>query len=105
MGGAVNSLLCVNLTQSQALAAPPYNFSPANVGFANFALAVGAVIGLAIAGPFSDWIATKATKRDGGIREPEVRLPAVIPFIIVAVIGMTVSGKLCINARNLRHVV
>ncbi|KAG9787244.1 hypothetical protein KCU88_g2013, partial [Aureobasidium melanogenum] len=49
MGAAANALLCVNLAQSQALAAPPYNFTPANVGFANFALAVGAIVGLATA--------------------------------------------------------
>lgn len=91
MGAAANALLCVNLTQSQALAAPPYNFSPANVGFANFALAVGAIIGLATAGPFSDWVAMRATKKNGGIREPEQRLPALIPFLVVSVIGMVVS--------------
>lgn len=90
VGAAANSLLCVNLIQSQALAAPPYNFSPANVGFANFALAVGAIIGLAAAGPFSDWIAMRATRRNGGIREPEMRLPALIPFIVAAAVGMTV---------------
>ncbi|EON65741.1 hypothetical protein W97_04980 [Coniosporium apollinis CBS 100218] len=92
VGAAANSLLCVNLIQSQALAAPPYNFSPANVGFANFALAVGAIIGLAAAGPFSDWIAMRATRRNGGIREPEMRLPALIPFIVAAAVGMTVVG-------------
>ncbi|EXJ82934.1 hypothetical protein A1O3_06751 [Capronia epimyces CBS 606.96] len=92
MGAAANALLCVNLTQSQALAAPPYNFSPANVGFANFALAAGAVIGLATAGPFSDWVAMRATRRNGGIREPEQRLPALIPFIMASVVGMVIIG-------------
>ena len=91
MGAAANALLDVNLTQSQVLAAPPYNFSPADVGFANFALLVGAILGLVVAGPFSDWVAMRATKKNGGIREPEMRLPALIPFIIAAVVGMTVS--------------
>jgi Major Facilitator Superfamily len=92
MGAAANALLCVNITQSQALAAPPYNFGPQNVGFANFALAAGAVIGLLTAGPMSDWIAMRATRRNGGIREPEMRLPALIPFILIAALGMTVVG-------------
>ena len=91
MGAAANALLDVNLTQSQVFAAPPYLFSPADVGFANFALLVGAILGLLAAGPFSDWVAMRATKKNGGIREPEMRLPALIPFIIAAVIGMTVS--------------
>ena len=52
MGVAANSLLGVSLTQSQVFSAPPYNFTPSSVAFANFALVVGAMIGLAIAGPF-----------------------------------------------------
>jgi hypothetical protein len=91
MGAAANALLDCNLTQSQVFAAPPYNFSPADVGFVNFALLVGAILGLLIAGPFSDWVAMKATMKNGGIREPEMRLPALIPFLIAAVVGMTVS--------------
>lgn len=86
MGAAANALLDCNLTQSQVFAAPPYNFSPAN-----FALLVGAILGILIAGPFSDWVAIRATVKNGGIREPEMRLPALIPFIIAAVVGMTVS--------------
>ena len=92
MGSAANALLCVNLLQSQALSASPYNFSPANVGFANFALAVGALIGLLCSGPISDWVAARATTRNGGIREAEMRLPALIPFIIVAIVGMVTLG-------------
>ncbi|KAJ4518965.1 hypothetical protein HRR78_001055 [Exophiala dermatitidis] len=92
MGAAANALLCVNLAQSQALAAPPYNFTPANVGFANFALAVGAIVGLATAGPFSDWVAMRATKRNKGIREPEQRLPALVPFLVASVVGMVIIG-------------
>lgn len=91
MGAAANSLLCVNLLQSQALTAPPYNFNAQKVGIANFALVVGGAIGLAVAGIWSDWIVMRATKKNGGIREPEMRLPALIPFIICSVIGMVVS--------------
>ncbi len=94
MGAAANSLLCVNLIQSQALSAPPYNFSGQNVGFANFALVAGGAIGLAIAGPWSDWVALRATKKNGGIREPEMRLFSLIPFIVCTILGMTVSYHL-----------
>ncbi|TKA55492.1 hypothetical protein B0A49_11454 [Cryomyces minteri] len=92
MGGAANALLDVNLTQSQVFMAPPYNFAPSSVGYANFALVVGGMIGLAVAGPWSDWVAARATKKNNGIREPEMRLPALIPFIIAAIVGLTVCG-------------
>ncbi|GAD92932.1 MFS transporter [Paecilomyces variotii No. 5] len=79
--------LTINLTQSQAFAAPPYNFSSQTIGFFNFAVWIGALIGMATNGPLSDWISMRATKRNRGIREPEMRLPAMIPYLIIMIIG------------------
>lgn len=53
----------------------------------NFAILVGAVIGLATAGPLSDWISARSTRKNNGIREPEMRLPAMIPYVIIMYIG------------------
>jgi hypothetical protein len=75
-----SSLLVVNLTQSQNFAAPPYNYSSQTIGFMNFATLVGAGIGLATAGPFSDWVSARFTRKNGGIRESEMRLPAMGEF-------------------------
>lgn len=82
-----SSFLAINLTQSQALAAPPYNWTPLEVGFTNFAILAGALIGLATAGPFSDWVSDYATRRNKGIREPEMRLVAMIPYVIIMYLG------------------
>ncbi|OCK75960.1 serine/threonine kinase 16 [Lepidopterella palustris CBS 459.81] len=82
-----SSFLTINLTQSQAFAAPPYNFSSQNIGFMNFAILLGALIGLATAGPLSDWVSARATRLNNGIREPEMRLPAMIPYVIIMYIG------------------
>ncbi|KAK2787580.1 hypothetical protein FQN53_005029 [Emmonsiellopsis sp. PD_33] len=82
--------LAVNLTQSQNFAAPPYNFSPQTVGFLNFAILVGVMIGLATNGALSDWVSMLATKKNRGIREPEMRLPAMIPYTILMIIGSLV---------------
>ncbi|PNP47867.1 hypothetical protein TGAMA5MH_00919 [Trichoderma gamsii] len=92
MGSAANALLAVNILQSPGLAAPPYNFTPAQVGYANFALVVGGVFGLAVAGPWSDYVSRKATKRNKGIREPEMRLVSLSPFIAFAIVGLTAFG-------------
>ncbi|RFU74225.1 serine threonine kinase 16 [Trichoderma arundinaceum] len=90
MGSAANALLAVNILQSPGLAAPPYNFTPAQVGYANFALVVGGVLGLAVAGPWSDYVSQKATIRNKGIREPEMRLVSLSPFIAVVIVGLIV---------------
>ncbi|KAF5706930.1 HOL1 substrate-H+ antiporter [Fusarium mundagurra] len=82
-----SSFLTINLTQSQVLAAPPYNFSTQTIGFTNFAIFAGALIGLATGGPFSDWVAAKLTARNNGVREPEMRLVAMIPFVLIMYLG------------------
>jgi MFS family permease len=82
-----SSFLTLNLTQTQAFAPPPYNFSTEQIGFTNFAILVGAMIGLFTAGPLSDWIAARMTRRNRGIREPEMRLLAMIPYVIIMYFG------------------
>ena len=84
---AANQFLFINLSQSQMLEPPPYQFSSLDVGFTNFAVFVGCLIGLLTAGPVSDWISARATKRNNGIREPEMRLPALVPYLILMIIG------------------
>ncbi|KAH0829637.1 MFS transporter [Fonsecaea pedrosoi] len=82
-----SSFLTLNLTQTQAFAAPPYNFTTEQIGFTNFAILVGAMIGLFTAGPFSDFVAARATARNKGVREPEMRLLALIPYVIIMYFG------------------
>jgi MFS family permease len=91
MGFAANCLLVLNLLESPGFSRSPYLFTPGEVGFVNFALMVGGIFGLATAGPFSDWVSMVLTKRNNGIREPEMRLPSFIPFLIIGFIGMLVS--------------
>ncbi|KKZ61866.1 hypothetical protein EMCG_03655 [[Emmonsia] crescens] len=79
--------LVVNVTQSQLFAAPPYNFNSQTVGFFNLAVLVGIGIGLITNGYLSDWLSMCATKKNRGIREPEMRLPAMIPYVIIMIIG------------------
>lgn len=90
VGGAANLLLAINLTQSGVFSVPPYNFSPGSVGFVNFALAVGGFIGLFTAGPMSDWLVRKLTARNNDVREPEMRLLAMIPYFAFMVLGCAV---------------
>lgn len=84
--------LVVNLSQAQAFAAPPYNYSAQTIGLFNLAVLVGALIGLFTNGPWSDWIADYFTKRNNGIREPEMRLPAMIPYVLIMIVGSVVTS-------------
>jgi hypothetical protein len=82
--------LTLNLTQTQAFAADPYNYDSQTIGFFNFAILVGAMIGLFTAGPLSDWISAKLTERNRGIREPEMRLLTMIPYVLIMILGNVV---------------
>ncbi|MCJ1244824.1 hypothetical protein MMC30_002025 [Trapelia coarctata] len=82
-----SSFLTLNLTQAQVFGAPPYNFSSTAIGYTNFAILAGAGIGLATAGPLSDWVSMRATRKNKGIREPEMRLPTMIPYVLIMILG------------------
>ena len=53
----------------------------------NFSILVGAIIGLLTNGRLSDWIAARATTKNRGIREPEMRLPTLIPYVLIMLLG------------------
>lgn len=92
VAGFANLLLLWNITQSQVLAAAPYNFSVSAVGYTNFAFVVGGLIGLGTGGKFSDWLAKRSTKAANGIRQPEMRLPALVPYFILSIVAAVVGG-------------
>lgn len=89
---SASGFLVVNLSQSQAFGAPPYSFSPQTIGLFNLAVLVGGIIGLVTCGPLSDWVAAHLTARNGGVREPEMRLVAMVPYVLVMVLGSVVTA-------------
>lgn len=48
---------------------------------------IGAFIGLVTAGPLSDYISARLTKKNNGIREPEMRLITMVPYVIIMFFG------------------
>lgn len=87
---SASCFLVVNLSQAQAFAAPPYNYSSQTIGLFNLAVFVGALVGLFTCGPFSDMVAAYLTRRNNGVREPEMRLVAMVPYVLAMVIGSVV---------------
>ncbi|USP80491.1 hypothetical protein yc1106_07765 [Curvularia clavata] len=92
LAGPADLLLFFNITESPVLAAPPYLFKPEQVGYTNFAFAIGALIGLATAGPYSDWVAARAARKNGGVREAEMRLPALWFYMIITMLSLILGG-------------
>lgn len=82
--------LVLNLTQSFVFAAPPYNFSPSAVGYTNLAILGGAFLGLFTAGPLGDLLSKISTKKNKMVREPEMRLPVLWPFVVILAAGSSI---------------
>ncbi|KAH8911735.1 MFS transporter [Coniochaeta sp. PMI_546] len=89
---SASAFLVVNLSQTQAFAAPPYNYSSQTIGLFNLAVLIGAVIGLFTSGPLSDWVASRLTARNGGVREPEMRLVAMVPYVLIMILGSVITA-------------
>ncbi|RHZ58371.1 putative MFS transporter [Aspergillus thermomutatus] len=69
-----------------------YGFEAWQSGLCFIAGMLGCFLGTFAGGPFSDWVADYFTKRNGGIREPEMRLPAIIPSVIAAPLSLVLYG-------------
>jgi len=69
-----------------------YGFEAWQSGLAFFAGLIGALLGILLGGHFSDWVADQFTKRNGGIREPEMRLPAIMIGAITGPLALALYG-------------
>ena len=79
----------LGVSVAQLFAPPPYNFTSGDQGLIFLSPFIGSLAGTYLCGPLADQIANWATKRNHGIREPEMRLPA----CLIAV-GLTFFGAL-----------
>jgi MFS family permease len=73
------------------IVAPPYNWPQTSAGLH----ALATVVGFACAVPFlptSDMLAARLTKRNGGVREAEMRLGVLLPAVLAAPAGQVLFG-------------
>lgn len=92
----LSALSVVAVSQSDLLPLPPYNFSSAGVGLTNVPGAIGNILGTLWGGPVVDWYIVRASRRNGGVYEPEMRihlfvLPAVVMVVGVFMYGLTIA--------------
>lgn len=78
--------------QAHAFSEEPYNYSAQKFGFFNLAAVARQLIGMATAGPIIDRISMRSTKLNLGVREAEMRLPAMIPDVLIMILGNFVVG-------------
>jgi hypothetical protein len=69
-----------------------YNFEPWQAGLCFFAAVIGSLLGIPAGGKFADLVADWFTKRNNGIRVPEMRLPAMMLSLITAPLALVLYG-------------
>ncbi|CAI7569830.1 unnamed protein product [Penicillium palitans] len=69
-----------------------YNFPSWKSGLCFASGMVGSLLGIAFGGHISDWSADWFTRRNGGIREPEMRLPSIVIGGTLAPIALILYG-------------
>lgn len=75
-GIGIGIFVIMSTTVSQAFA-ETYGFTTWQIGLVWLSSVLGNLLGIPFGGHFSDWIANRKTLKNDGIREPEMRLPAV----------------------------
>jgi hypothetical protein len=78
-------------TISRILTEPPYNFSNTATGLMFLAALVGNFVGLAV-GMASDPLVILLARRNGGVKEPEMRLYMLVPCALFASVGYFTYG-------------
>lgn len=91
MSVTIGFVVAVTSNVSSAFAAT-YGWAAWQSGLAFVAAIVGLIFGIALGGYFSDAVADYFTKRNGGIREPEMRLPAVMISCITTPLALVLYG-------------
>ncbi|OOQ90431.1 MFS transporter [Penicillium brasilianum] len=74
-----------------------YDFTVWQLGLVWIAGIVGNILGIPFGGYFSDWVANRATSNNGGVREPEMRLPA------VSIAMITYPGSLLLYGLGINY--
>ncbi|XWW97135.1 hypothetical protein V2A60_005116 [Cordyceps javanica] len=69
-----------------------YRFQPWQVGLCFFAAIIGSLLGLPAGGKLGDLCADHLTRKNGGIREPEMRLPTIMISAITAPLALVLYG-------------
>lgn len=69
-----------------------YGFESWQTGLCFISACIGSLIGIPAGGQLGDFVADWFTRRNGGVRTPEMRLPAMIPSLISTPLALVLYG-------------
>lgn len=69
-----------------------YDFEAWQVGLCFISACIGSAVGIPAGGKLGDVVADYFTNKNGGIREPEMRLPAILPSLVTTPLALVLYG-------------
>jgi Major Facilitator Superfamily len=99
MSVTIGFLVAVTSNVAPAYSAA-YGFEAWQTGLCFISAIIGSLIGILIGGHMSDKIADWFTKRNGGVREPEMRLPSIAVSLITTPLALILYG---VGIQNKLH--
>lgn len=91
MSGTIGFLVAISSNVAPAYTTA-YGFEPWQTGLCFIAALIGSFLAIFCGGHLGDWIADIHTRRNDGIREPEMRLPAIGISVITAPLALILYG-------------
>jgi len=91
MAGTIGFLVSISSNFASAFAST-YGFDSTKSGLCFISGLIFTFLGLFGGGMTSDFVADSLTKRNGGIREPEMRLPAIMVGLVTMPLGLVLYG-------------
>lgn len=85
-------IIVVISTNFSAAFATEYNFQPWKSGLTYISTIIGSLIAIFSGGRFSDLVADRLTRKNNGIRTPEMRLPALLVSLVTGPLACILYG-------------
>lgn len=77
----------IGTSLAQVFSPPPYEFDSQSLGLCWLGPLIGSLVGTYLCGPLADRVANYYTKRNHGIRQPEMRLPTCAIAAVITFLG------------------
>ncbi|GME65294.1 putative mfs transporter protein [Neofusicoccum parvum] len=93
-GMSVAFYVAQSYVMAQIFSAPPYLLTASGVGYLSMGPFIGGLLGAVFMGVVSDPLIGWASRRNGGVYEPEYRLLCMLPGVLSG-LGLMLFGHLC----------
>ncbi|RDW75210.1 hypothetical protein BP6252_06352 [Coleophoma cylindrospora] len=99
-GIMLSGIVVISTLSSQLFSPPPYLFTSSAIGLYTLSSFIGIVVAYPFAGPLTDMLSRAMSRRNGGIHEPEHRMPALVFPFLLAPGGLILFAYMVADSRS-----